>query len=113
LSYGLLQKGSEEYFSWELPRPITRISQVDGIRLKVIRDVDWSWFKGVTLSYTTGYRDIARWNTYRMELGFTPLSNLLGLPIMLWGQTGYNSSVTQYYRKAWSIGLAASFETYQ
>jgi hypothetical protein len=113
LSYGLLQKGSEEYFSWEAPRPITHISQVDGIRLTVTRDIDLSWFKGVTLFYTTGYRDIARWNTFRMELGFTPLSNLLGLPIILWGQTGYNANVSQYYRKAWSIGLAASFETYQ
>jgi len=113
LSYGLLQKGSEEYFSWEAPRPITHISQVDGIRLKVTRDVDLSWFKGVSLFYTTGYRDIARWNTFRMELGFTPLSNLLGLPIILWGQSGYNANVSQYYRKAWSIGLAASFETYQ
>lgn len=113
LSYGLFQKGSEEYFPWEAPRPIMHISQVDGIRMKVTRDVDWSWFKGVTLFYTTGYRDIARWNTFRMELGFTPLSNLMGLPIILWGQSGYNSSVTQYYRKAWSAGLAASFETYQ
>ena len=113
LSYGLFQKGSEEYFPWEAPRPIMHISQVDGIRMKVTRDVDWSWFKGVTLFYTTGYRDIARWNTFRMELGFTPLSNLMGLPIILWGQSGYNSSVTQYYRKAWSVGLAASFETYQ
>jgi len=113
LSYGLFQKGSEEYFPWEAPRPIMHISQVDGIRMKVTRDVDWSWFKGATLFYTTGYRDIARWNTFRMELGFTPLSNLMGLPIILWGQSGYNSSVTQYYRKAWSVGLAASFETYQ
>lgn len=113
LSYGLLQKGSEEYFPWEAPRPITHISQVDGIRLKVMRDVDWSWFKGVSLFYTTGYRHIARWNTYRVELGFTPLSNLMGLPIVLWAQTGYNVNVTQYYRNATSIGLAASFETYQ
>jgi hypothetical protein len=113
LSYGLLQKGSEEYFPWEAPRPITRISQVDGIRLKVTRDVDLSWFKGVSLFYTTGYRDIARWNTFRVELGFTPLSNLMGLPIILWGQSGYNANVSQYYRKAWSVGLAASFETYQ
>ncbi len=113
LSYGLFQKGIEEYFPWEAPRPITHISQVDGIRLIVTRDVDVSWFKGVSLFYTTGYRDIARWNTFRLELGFTPLSNLLGLPIILWGQSGYNANVSQYYRKAWSIGLAASFETYQ
>jgi len=113
LSYGLLQKGSEEYFPWEAPRPITHISQVDGIRLKVIRDVGWSWFKGATLSYTTGYRDIARWNTFRLELGFTPLSDLMGLPFVLWMQTGYNVNVTEYYRRAWSLGLAASFESYK
>lgn len=113
LSYGLLQKGIEEYFPWEAPRPVTQISQVDGIRFKVTRDFDWSWFKGATLFYITGYREIARWNTFRAELGFTPLSNLMGLPIVLWGQTGYNVNVTQYYRNAWSVGVAASFETYE
>ncbi|MGB8517424.1 MAG: hypothetical protein WCD45_06005 [Gallionella sp.] len=113
LSYGLLQKGSEEYFAWEAPRPITHISQVDGIRLKVNRDVNWSWFKGAALSFTTGYRDPAKWNTLRAELGFTPLSDLMGLPIVLWGQTGYLVNVTQYYRQSWSVGLAASFETYK
>jgi hypothetical protein len=113
LPYGLLQKGSEEYFPWEAPREITRISQVDGIRIKVNRDLNWNWFKGANLFFTTGYRDFARWNTFRAELGFTPLSNLSGLPIVLWGQAGYNSSVTQYYRNAWSIGIAAEFETYK
>ncbi len=113
LSYGLLQKGSEEYFSWEAPRAITHISQVDGIRLKANRDFNWSWFKGAALFYTTGYRDIARWNTFRAELGFTPLSDIMGLPIVLWAQTGYNVNIAQYYRNAWSIGLAASFETYK
>ena len=113
LSYGFLQKGSEEYFPWEDPREITRINQVDGIRLKVNRDFDWNWFKGAALFYTTGYKNFARWNTFRMELGFTPLSDLIGLPIVLWGQTGYLNNVTQYYRSAWSVGLAASFETYK
>jgi hypothetical protein len=113
LSYGLLQKGIEEYFPWEAPRPVTHISQVDGIRIKVKRNADWSWFKGASLLYITGYRDIARWNTFRLELGFTPLSNLMGLPIVLWAQTGYNANVTQYYRDAWSVGMAASFESYQ
>lgn len=113
LSYGLLQKGSEEYFVWEAPRAITHISQVDGIRLRANRDFNWSWFKGATLSYITGYQDFARWNTLRAELGFTPLSDIMGLPIVLWAQTGYNVNVAQYYRHAWSVGLAASFETYK
>lgn len=113
LSYGFFQKGSEEYFAWEAPRPITHISQVDGVRLKMNRDFNWSWFKGANLSYTTGYREPLRWNTLRAEFGFTPLSDLLGLPIVLWGQSGYLANVTQYYRHAWSVGLAASFETYK
>jgi len=81
--------------------------------LKVKRDFDWDWFKGATLFYVTGYRDVARWNTFCAELGFTPLSDLMGLPIVLWAQSGYNVNVTQYYRKAWSIGLTASFETFK
>ena len=113
LSYGFLQKGSEEYFPWEAPRAITHISQVDGIRMKMNRDLNWSWFKGATLFYTTGYRDPGRWNTLRAEFGFTPLSDLVGLPIVLWGQTGYLPDIAQYYRRAWSVGLAASFETYK
>ena len=113
LSYGLLQRGSEEYFTWETPRPVTKISQVNGIVVKANHDFKWEWFKGSTVSYTTGYRDFGKYNTFRAELGFTPLHDLLGLPIVLWGQTGYNVNVTQYYRKAWSVGLAASFETFK
>jgi len=113
LNYGYLQKGIEENFAWEAPRKITRISQVDGLRLRVNHDLNWQWFKGATVAYTTGYHDVAKWNTLRAELGFTPLHDLLGLPIVLWGQTGYNANVIQYYRKSWSVGLAASFETYK
>lgn len=113
LQHGLLQGNSEEYFAWEGPRSITRISQVDGLRLRLNFGFRRDWFKGASLTYTTGYRNIARHNTLRAEFGFTPLSDFLGVPIVLWGQTGYNSSVAQYYRKVWAIGLAASFETFK
>lgn len=113
LTYGLLQKGIEEYFPWEGPRTITHIGQVDGIRLKLNFLFRRDWFKGASLLYITGYRDLARWNTFRLELGFTPLSDLLGVPIVLWGQTGYNNNLAQYYRKTGAVGLAASFETFK
>ncbi|MEO8332550.1 MAG: hypothetical protein ABI479_08945 [Gallionella sp.] len=113
LGYGLLQKGSEEYFAWETARPITRISQVDGLRLRLNFDFRRNWFKGASMYYTTGYRNVARWNTVKMEFGFTPLSDYLGLPIVLWGQIGYNNNIAQYYRHAWAVGLAASFETFK
>lgn len=113
LTYGYLQKGIEEYFPWEGPRTVTHISQVDGMRLRMNFDFRRDWFKGASLLYITGYRNPVKWNTARVELGFTPLSNLLGVPIMLWGQTGYNNNIAQYYRKTWSIGLAAVFETFK
>lgn len=113
LHHGLLQTTSEEYYVWEGPRSITRISQVDGLRLKLNFGFHRDWFKGASLFYTTGYLDFARHNTLRAELGFTPLSDFLGVPIVLWGQTGYNNNIAQYYRRAWAIGLAASFETFK
>jgi len=113
LHHGLLQLTSEEYSAWEGPRSITRISQVDGLRLKLNFGFHRDWFRGASLSVTTGYNDFARHYTLRAELGFTPLSDFLGVPIMLWGQTGYNNNIAQYYRRAWAIGLAASFETFK
>ncbi len=113
LRHGLLQRSSEEYWPFEAPRPITRISQVDGIRLKVNFTFRRDWFKGANLSYITGYSNPGKRSTLRAELGFTPLSDYLGVPIVLWGQTGYLNNVAQYYRRAWSVGIAASFETFK
>lgn len=113
LHHGLFQRTSEEYYAWEGPRAITRIGQVDGLRLKMNFEFRRDWFKGASLSYTTGYLNVARWNTVRAEFGFTPLSDFLGVPIVLWGQSGYNNNIAQYYRNAWSVGLAASFETFK
>lgn len=113
LRHGLLQRTSEEYNAWEGPRAITRIGQVDGLRLKMNFGFHRDWFKGASLSYTTGYLDVVRWNTVRAEFGFTPLSDFLGVPIVLWGQSGYNNNIAQYYRKSWAVGIAASFETFK
>jgi hypothetical protein len=71
------------------------------------------WFKGASLSYSTGYIDFARWNSLRAEFGFTPLSNYLGVPIVLWAQDGFKNTIAQYYRKSWAVGIAASLETFK
>jgi outer membrane phospholipase A len=113
LNHGIFQKTIEEYYAWEGPRRITHIGQVDGLRLKLNFEFRRDWFKGASLYYTTGYRSLARWNTVRLELGFTPLSDYLGVPIVLWGQSGYNNNIAQYYRRSWSAGIAASFETFK
>jgi len=113
LHHGLLQATSEEYNYWEGPRSIIHISQVDGLRLKLNFGFHRDWFKGASLLLITGYRDLGRHDTVRAELGFTPLSDFLGVPIVLWGQTGYLNNVAQYYRRAWAVGIAAAFETFQ
>jgi hypothetical protein len=113
LHHGIFQKTIEEYYPWEGPRQIIHIGQVDGVRLKLNFEFHRDWFKGASLYYMTGYRSFARWNTVRMEFGFTPLSDYLGVPIVLWGQDGYKINLAQYYRRAWAVGLAASFETFK
>jgi hypothetical protein len=113
LRHGLLQAVSEEYNPWEDPRAITHISQVDGLRLKLNFGFHRDWFKGASLQVMTGYRDLGKHPTLRAELGFTPLSDLLGVPILLWGQTGYLNNIAQYYRRTWAVGVAASFETFE
>ena len=113
LLHGLLQSTSEEYSTWEGPRSITHISQVDGLRLKLNFGFHRDWFKGASLQLMTGYRDLGKHPTLRTELGFTPLSDLLGVPIVLWGQTGYLNNIAQYYRRTWAVGIAASFETFE
>jgi hypothetical protein len=65
----------------------------------------WQWmaFTDVKIAalYETGYRDLFRYNTYRLELG----TKVLQLPVTLWGQTGYNSDLAQYYKKVNSYGI--------
>ena len=98
LAQGLLQKGIEEYHAWEAPSNITRISQVDGLRLRFNFGFLRDWFNGANLLLMTGYRDLGRHPTLRAEAGFTPLSRFLGVPVVVWWQNGYRSNVAQFYR---------------
>jgi hypothetical protein len=62
----------------------------------------------VFLAYETGYSRIFRYNTVRLEFGF----KVGELPLMIWGQTGYGSDLSQYYKKVESIGLAVELGSF-
>lgn len=111
LNHGLAQRDITEIYSWETPRSITHISQVDGIRVRAGIELNAQWFKNASISWITGYRDIARYNTFRVESTFTPLSAYLGLPVVIWWQTGYDNNVARFYWHSWYGGMALSFET--
>ena len=63
----------------------------------------WSVFRDLQIAttYETGYQDIFRFNTVRLELG----TKVLQLPLNLWTQTGYGSDLAQYYKKVSSVGI--------
>jgi hypothetical protein len=57
---------------------------------------------------TTGYDGLLENNTTRLELTLT----LWDLPVMLWGQTGYNSDLVDYYKDVNSWGLSLELQSF-
>lgn len=53
------------------------------------------------LQYRTGYDPVARYNTVRGEFGFY----LVELPIAIYAQDGYMSSLARYYKKTRAFGI--------
>jgi hypothetical protein len=113
LNHGLAQTNIMETYSWEAPRSITHISQVDGIRLTGGVELEDTWFKNASISWITGYTNPVRYNTLRVESTFSPLSHYFGVPVILWFQSGYDTSVARFYLHSWYAGMAFSFETEQ
>ncbi len=111
LNHGLGQRTIMETYPWEPLRPVTHIGQVDGIRVTAGFELGADWFKNARLSWITGYRRFARYNTVRLESAFVPLSRYFGVPIVLWAQSGYDTSVARFYQHSWNAGIAFSFET--
>lgn len=108
---GLLQGDIEEYYDWEPGRKITSREQVGG--LSVLTKVEnnhtpvfWA-FNKVALIYETGTKSPTKYNTLGLEL----TTNTFGVPLMLWGKTGYNSDLAQYYKKVNSFGVAFELKT--
>jgi hypothetical protein len=105
MRHGPLRGRYENYNAWENnPEGKTR-DRVNGVAGMIKYQHGWEWmaFTDVKIAalYETGYRDLFRYNTYRLELG----TKVLQLPLTLWGQTGYNSDLAQYYKKVNSYGI--------
>ena len=107
-----LQKNIEEFYPFEGQRDIRSIEQVSGWRaiVKLARNdlVDNAY-----LILDTGTKDTFKYSTGRIEIGFKPVSDFLGVPLIFWAQTGYLSDLAQYYRKVDSIGVAFLLKTFQ
>ena len=115
LDDGLFQGNPEEYNVWELDGVHHR-KQYDGISFrgeyKMKDDCLWNGYfcePQLAWLYTTGYDDITKNNTNRIE--FT-IRDLWFIPaVMVWAQRGYNSNLVDYYKDIDSVGAAVIFET--
>lgn len=113
LRKGPLQGQAEEYNLWEDGGTQVRPRrQYDGFSLAVQYDFNRSrcflgshfvCFKELEITQQTGYSAMFENNTTTIE--FT--TDVLGLPIQLWGRTGYNSDLVDYYNysNSWGIGV--------
>jgi outer membrane phospholipase A len=113
MSNGPLQSNSEEYNTWEdggnqlRPR-----RQFAGVRLGMSYQFDRSscslgesyiCLQKLSVSQETGYSAMFDNNTTTIEL----TTDFFGLPIQLWGRSGYNSDLVDYYNhsNSWGIGI--------
>lgn len=116
LPRGLLQGPEDQYHSWEASPQGKPRKAVDGIE----ETVDWPSKNhfvqecaglcrpSITLRYLTGYEDPFRYSTIRGEFGF----QLYTLPLAVWAQHGYMSSLANYYKKVNSVGIEVRFESF-
>jgi hypothetical protein len=113
LEQGIFQKDAEQYASWEGDPEGRPRKFVDGVSARFTVKLDarqslrkWGLTDGrFAVTWNTGYVEPFRFNTWKFELGFT----VLNLPFMGWYRTGYNSDLTDYYRKDHSAGIMLSF----
>jgi hypothetical protein len=105
LPHGPLQGRFEEYNVWENKPAGKQRSHVNGVAgmVKFHAPGEWRIFKDIKAAvlYETGYREIFRYNTVRIELG----TKMFQLPVTLWRQTGYGSDLAQYFKKVDSYGV--------
>lgn len=110
LEDGFLQQGAEEVYPWENQNDGKQRKEVDGIRLAVTYQgfPEKAFAEYLTFQYTTGYKNIFEYQTAKVEFGAV----IYDLPIVLWGSTGYNSDIADYYKKVDSFGFAFKFRSF-
>lgn len=115
---GWLQGPEDQYHSWENSPEGKPRDAVDGVELSA----DWpsqyahytvntappDFRPNLTVRYLTGYQTPFRYSTVRAEFGV----QLWTLPVALWIQDGYMSSLANYYRKVRSVGVELRFESF-
>ena len=115
---GFLQGPADEYHSWEdNPKGKPR-KAVDGLSAAIEYPSSYAHFPvdsdrflsrpNLTVKYLTGYDTPFRYSTGRVELGFQVFS----LPLAVWIQHGYMSSLAMYYEKVTSLGIELRFESF-
>lgn len=118
LQRGFFQGPADEYHSWEHNPEGKPRRAVDGLMFMVEYPSRYAHFTidssrilsrpNITIKYLTGYDTPFAYSTVRAELGF----QFFSLPLALWAQTGYMSSLAMYYQKATSWGLEVRFESF-
>jgi hypothetical protein len=108
---GLFQGIAEEYNLWEDGGTVLRPRrQYDGVSLaleydfgrdRCLEGFSFICFQKIGVTQETGYSQMFENNTTTLE--FT--SNFFGLPIQLWGRTGYGSDLVDYYNYSNSVGI--------
>lgn len=110
LEDGLFQGAPEEYNTWERDGDDRKTRDYyDGLQMSVKYDFNggdcsaFFCFEKVELIHRTGYARPFAHNTTSLE--FT--TNIAGLPIYLWGRSGYNSDLIDYYdyTNSWGVGV--------
>lgn len=118
LQRGFLQGPADEYHSWEDNPEGKPRRAVDGLMFTIEYPSRYADFTiessrmlsrpNVTIKYLTGYDRPFAYSTVRAEFGF----QFFSLPLALWAQHGYMSSLAMYYQKASSWGLEVRFENF-
>lgn len=108
---GLFQGKPEEYYPWETDNGKPR-AEVDGISILFkTSGIGKEWPRGTkfALQYTTGYQQVFRNNTWRVELS-RRIADFP--PFFLWFQKGYNADLVDYYRNTSSLGLGLEMRNF-
>lgn len=107
---GLLQQGAEQSYDWEGFGPTRPRRQYDGLTLQFtvfhrqLGEFGPVKFRRTTLSYMTGVSRPTRYNTVEADVGVT----ICRWPLSFWYRWGYNSNLTNYYRRMDSMGIGFS-----